>query len=167
MQRQAIFWTLTFSFLVLNASGTADVNVYSAVITGYYSFKQISVLTQFTCFTKGACSFESQYSSSCLNLYFPDEETKISLQLVKQNFQSRFVTDFSNVSRFLDTDKSIVIQGFVVDLTCTNYSEIFKQKPHDVIFKNNNHWLWIEDQAEGRAATHTGMEISVSSFVEC
>lgn len=88
---------------------------------------------------------------------------RISLQLSKHNFQTRFVTNFENVSNYLDTNESPLIQGFVIDLSCRNYHTILEQNPHEVIFKNNNYWLLIDDERDRGEANQmvTGMEISV------
>lgn len=92
-----------------------------------------------------SCSQDDHSQNLCPIL---DAQMAISLQLSKRNFRSRFVTNFSNIPNVLNTNNSTIIQGFVVDLDCKNYEQIFNQKRHDIIFKNNNFWLLIDDDAE-------------------
>lgn len=50
----------------------------------------------------------------------------IACSMSNANIQSRIITNFVNVSRLIDTSNNTV-QGFVIDLQCNGFKEIFKQ----------------------------------------
>lgn len=167
MSNYRILSILIISQFVFGALGAADVNEYSAIVAAYFSFKQIFILTHFTCFTRGTNDHSAVTCVSfCRVFCITDEQMRLSMRLSDQNFQSRFVTNFSDASRFLDTNNSTIIQGFVIDSACKDYQKIFDQKPHEVIFKNNNFWLLLDEQVDGAANQMvTDMEISVKNFL--
>lgn len=73
---------------------------------------------------------------------------EISLMLSQQNIQSRFIQDFRNIPRFIDTPNN-TIQGFVVDLGCADSFDIFEQEDQAIIFKDNNLWLLVDNLGGG------------------
>lgn len=48
--------------------------------------------------------------------------------------------------QFVDTPNHTV-QGFIVNRKCKHVETVFLQPDHGVIFKNNNFWLFIDNDA--------------------
>lgn len=80
------------------------------------------------------------------DLCISDENAEISYALSMANIQSRFMGDFEIMPRFVDTPNH-TIQGFVVNMKCIYIETIFSRDDHGVIFKNNNLWLFIDNDA--------------------
>lgn len=59
------------------------------------------------------------------------------------NIQSRFI-GVSELAPQLDTPTPTV-QGFIVNKKCNHSQKIFHSVDHGVIFKNNNLWLFIDN----------------------
>lgn len=67
------------------------------------------------------------------------------------HIQSRFVNGANLNKWFIDTPNHTT-QGFVVDVNFKYFDEIFQHGDHGIIFKNNNFWLFIdndENQIDG------------------
>lgn len=61
--------------------------------------------------------------------------------------QSRFISVFNMIEILIDTPLN-TIQGFIVNLKCEQFSEIFQHENHGIIFKDNNLWLFIDDDTD-------------------
>lgn len=75
------------------------------------------------------------------------DNAAISLALSAANIQSRFIGDFEAMARLIDTPNHTV-QGFIVNKNCDHFETIFIRDDHGIIFKNNNLWLFIDDEPD-------------------
>lgn len=60
---------------------------------------------------------------------------------------SRFITDFTRKKPIVDTPMHS-FEGYVADLACPNIELVFGNEDHGVIFKNNNLWLFVDNDAD-------------------
>ncbi|XP_031622981.1 uncharacterized protein LOC116340566 [Contarinia nasturtii] len=104
-----------------------EVNEYIKVVSTYYRVRNINILTHCTCFS-------------------PSDNAKISIELSKLSIQSRFLRSFDANSQLIDTPIQTV-QGFIVNKYCDHIKMILLRDDHGVIFKNNNLWLFIDNDA--------------------
>lgn len=74
------------------------------------------------------------------------ENVKIYQELSNADIQSRFIAKFDVMPQFVDTPNHTV-QGFIVNRKCKHVETVFLQPDHGVIFKNNNFWLFIDNDA--------------------
>lgn len=65
----------------------------------------------------------------------------------KQNVQSRFLVEFENIKRLIDTPNNTV-QGFVVNMKCKRFESIFNEGDQMITFRGNNLWLFIDNDME-------------------
>lgn len=65
----------------------------------------------------------------------------------RQNMQSRFVVEFENIKRLIDTPNN-TIQGFVVNMKCNRFETIFNESDQVIIFRGNNLWLFIDNDID-------------------
>lgn len=79
-------------------------------------------------------------------IFFVGENVKIHRALSNADIQSRFIAKFEEIPQLVDTPNHTV-QGFVVYKKCEHIKAIFVQPEHGVIFKNNNIWLFIDNDA--------------------
>lgn len=63
---------------------------------------------------------------------------------MQADMQSRFITDFTRKQPIIDTPMHS-FEGYVVDLACPNIELVFGTEDHGLIFKNNNLWLFIDN----------------------
>lgn len=85
----------------------------------------------FHCFLAVHCvsSFQFLFSvqSKLIHMFGKSEtNVRLSFLLSRHNIQTRFIGNFRNVSRLIDTPSN-AIQGFVVDLSCPGSFTIFQQ----------------------------------------
>lgn len=57
---------------------------------------------------------------------------------------SRFINDFTREEPIVDTPMHS-FEGYVADLACPNIELVFGNEDHGSIFKNNNLWLFIDN----------------------
>lgn len=65
----------------------------------------------------------------------------------KQNVQSRFLVEFENIKRLIDTPNNTV-QGFVVNMKCKRFESIFNEGDQMITFRGNNLWLFIDNDMD-------------------
>lgn len=61
--------------------------------------------------------------------------------------QSRFLVEFEDIKLLIDTPNN-TIQGFVVNLDCEIFEGIFNGGDQSIIFRDNNLWLFIDDNID-------------------
>lgn len=132
-----------------------DPGDYIDTVLAYYRHRNARIITHFTCFPTCKQSQKHFISSVCwnvneiciLNVYTADM-VDISMALKTADIQSRFITDFTRRITTIDTPMHS-FEGYVVDLQCANIETIFANtKDHGIIFKNNNLWLFIDNNVE-------------------
>lgn len=77
----------------------------------------------------------------------PGDNVEIARQLAFDSIQSRFIDRFDNIPNLVDTP-STTIQSYVVNMACENHQRIYSQAVGEVLFKNNNFWLFIDFDAD-------------------
>ena len=65
----------------------------------------------------------------------------------QQNVQSRFIVEFEEINLLIGTPNN-TIQGFVVNMDCERFEEIFDEGDQSIIFRDNNLWLFINDNID-------------------
>lgn len=75
------------------------------------------------------------------------ENTQIAIAMSRQNIQSRFIVEFDEIKLLIDTPNN-TIQGFVVNVDCHRFERIFDEGDHSIIFRDNNFWLFIDDNID-------------------
>lgn len=69
----------------------------------------------------------------------------INRELSKESFQLRHIENFNRIETKILIDTPMhTIQGFIVDIACENFLNIFNHDDFKIIFKNNNFWLFID-----------------------
>lgn len=78
-----------------------------------------------------------------------DENMKILTAMSNAGIQSRFISEFNMIEMLIDTPAN-TIQGFIVNLKCApaHVNGIFYQEDHGIVFKDNNLWLFIDDDRD-------------------
>lgn len=80
------------------------------------------------------------------------DRVKIAQAFMRADIQSRFVVDFMRPVQVIDTPMHS-FEGYVADLQCESVERIFANtKNHGNIFKNNNLWLFIDNNVERNVA---------------
>lgn len=72
---------------------------------------------------------------------------QISVAMSNAGMQTRIISDLNMIEMLIDTPEH-TIQGFIVNLKCENIDEIFLHGDHRIIFKDNNLWLFIDDDVD-------------------
>lgn len=70
------------------------------------------------------------------------ENARISIELSKQNRQSRFLITF-NANELLFNNPNNTIEGFVVNMKCQQFDEIYHEQ--SIVYRDNTLWLFIDD----------------------
>lgn len=65
----------------------------------------------------------------------------------QQNVQSRFIVDLEKIETLIDTPNN-TIQGFVVNMNCDRFEEIFDGGDQAITLLNNNLWLFIDNRID-------------------
>ncbi|XP_031622982.1 glutamate receptor 1-like [Contarinia nasturtii] len=74
------------------------------------------------------------------------ENVRVSSELSKQSIQSRFEVDFDK--KIIPDTPPNTIQGFVVHMKCDRFMEIFRDGDHAIMFRDNNFWLFIDNNID-------------------
>lgn len=101
------------------------------------------------------------------SLFYTHFETgdivKISFALSSVGIQSRFIDKFDTLDTLkIDTLKH-TIQGFVVDIMCFNPSAFIRQD-HGISMKNNNLWLFIDNNDTSSTIANSIVSIQLGGF---
>lgn len=75
------------------------------------------------------------------------QNARISLTLSRENIQSRFIGELMEMPYNADTPNHTV-QGFVVNKMCDPPVSIFFREDHEILFKDNNLWLFIDNSPD-------------------
>lgn len=87
---------------------------------------------------------------------------KISFALSSVNIQSRFIGIFDTPYILIDTPKQ-TIQGFIVDLMCFKPAAFIRQD-HGISMKNNNLWLFIDNNDTSSTIANSIVSIQLGGF---
>lgn len=128
-----VFLTVGFA---LAQPQDAFVERYLDLVQIYFKFRYVSVLTQFTCFSKSKYFSSVKRTAKCQRVnHFVfaifrfsnlDKNAYISAKLSNESFQLRQIEHFNGIPRLIDTPRHTV-QGFVVNIACDNFLTIFIQ----------------------------------------
>lgn len=66
------------------------------------------------------------------------------------------------MTQLVDTPNN-TIQGFIANKNCDHFKEIFLGQDHGMLFKNNNLWLFIDNDA---SSTVTESIVSMKQFTQ-
>lgn len=72
---------------------------------------------------------------------------RILTAMSNAGIQSRFISEFNMIKILIDTPANTK-QGFIVNLKCAHINGIFYQEDHGIVFKDNNLWLFIDDDTD-------------------
>lgn len=125
--------TLILNIFEFVAKGD-EIEDYLKTVSIYYQKRNVKILTHLSCFSAA-------------------ENARISVELSKQNQQSRFITVFDEMQSVFGTPINNTIQGFVVNMKCPQFVDIFYEQR--ITYRDYNLWLFIDDSIEASNINET------------
>lgn len=93
------------------------------------------------------CSWLEEWPLKDVIIVLIGNNVRISMALSSENIQSRFIGESMEKPRIADTPNH-AIQAFVVNRMCKHDDSIFTHEDHGFLFKDNNLWLFIDNDSE-------------------